>query len=58
MKFKDKELVLQKEAERLLVKGFEHICRQLKDQSNFRSKQSEENVKYLEAQVLSLKKEL
>ena len=30
--FKDKEVVLQREVERLLVKGFEHLLRAVKDQ--------------------------
>ena len=58
MNFKDKEVVLQREVERLLVKGFEHLLRAVKDQQTFNTKQSEENVKYLENQVAALKKEL
>jgi hypothetical protein len=58
MKFKDKEVVLQREVERLIIKGFEHLWRNMRDQSTFKHKQSEESVKYLENQVASLKKEL
>lgn len=49
MVYKDKEMVLAREAERLLIKGFEQIWMTTRDRSNLKGRQLEESVKYLEA---------
>lgn len=38
MVFKDKELILTKETERLAIKGLENLWRNAKDSSNFESR--------------------
>ena len=38
MEFKDKELILSKETERLAIKGLENLWRAAKDSSNFESR--------------------
>ena len=57
MIFKDKDIVLANESERLLIKGFEQIWMSVRDTSTLKCRQLEESIKYLEAQVSSLKKE-
>ena len=56
--FKDKELILTKETERLAIKGLENLWRAEKDANNFESKQLEQQVKYLEEQLSDKKQEI
>jgi hypothetical protein len=46
--FRDKELILTKETERLAIKGLENLWRISKDSSNLAGRQLEEKVIYLE----------
>lgn len=56
--FRDKELILTKETERLAIKGLENLWRISKDSSNLAGRQLEEKVIYLEEQLKNKKEEI